>query len=189
MVFESSHCYIVHCPDFPTPNLFNSPDSFDPTLFSWRSTTQRRNQNICQFDLFCILSLSPSKHISLKTKQHLSLRLWLWFCMVLSPREMRHDVHLEQLALLGLITLMEVYPVVLWVFLVTFKIKKWFPLSEFGYLTSWAFGKYTIWGVPEAWRQCFSSSMNSGKIGADGWTDRGSIRGPRGPKTRPNWAR
>ena len=57
MVFESSDCYIVHCPDFPTPNLFNSPDSFDPTLLSWRSTTQRRNQNICQLDFFCILSL------------------------------------------------------------------------------------------------------------------------------------
>ena len=31
--------------------------------------------------------------------------------------------------------------------------------------------------------------MNSGKIvagGRDGWTDRGSIRGPRGPKK--NWA-
>ena len=39
-----------------------------------------------------------------------------------------------------------------------------------------------VWGVPEVWRQCYSSSMNSGKIGADGWTDRGSIRGPRGPK-------
>ena len=48
-----------------------------------------------------------------------------------------------------------------------------------------------IWGVPEAWRQCFSSSMNSGKIVAggrtggrtDGWTGiEGSIRGPRGPK-------
>ena len=25
--------------------------------------------------------------------------------------------------------------------------------------------------VPEAWRQCFISSMNSGKIVADGWTD------------------
>ena len=34
------------------------------------------------------------------------------------------DVHLEQLALLGLITLMEVYPVVLWLFFITFKIKK-----------------------------------------------------------------
>ena len=30
----------------------------------------------------------------------------------------------------------------------------------------------------------YSSSMNSGKIVADGWTDRGSIRGPRGPKKR-----
>ena len=124
MVFESSHCYIVHRPDFPTPNLFNSPDSFDPTLLSWRSTTQRRNQNICQFDLFCILSLSPSKHISLKTKQHLSLRLWLWFCIVLSPRVMRHDVHLEQLALLGLTTLLEVYSVVLWLFFITFENKE-----------------------------------------------------------------
>ena len=26
--------------------------------------------------------------------------------------------------------------------------------------------KYTVWGVPEAWGQCYSSSMNSGKIGA-----------------------
>ena len=120
MVFESSHCYIVHRPDFPTPNLFNSPDSFDPTLLSWRSTTQRRNQNICQFGLFCILSLNPSKYFSLKTKQHLSLRLWLWFCMVLSSREMWHDVHLEQLALLGLTTLLEVYSVVLWFFFITF---------------------------------------------------------------------
>ena len=39
------------------------------------------------------------------------------------------DVHLEQLALLGLITLMEVYPVVLWLFFITFKIKKWFPVN------------------------------------------------------------
>ena len=63
MVFESSDCYIVHCPDFPTPNLFNSPDSFDHTLLSWRSTTQMRNQNICQFDLFCILSLTVPQNI------------------------------------------------------------------------------------------------------------------------------
>ena len=42
--------------------------------------------------------------------------------------------------------------------------------SEFGALTSLAFRKYTVWGVPEAWRQCYSSSMNSGKIvaGRDG---------------------
>ena len=43
-----------------------------------------------------------------------------------------------------------------------------------------------VWGVPEVWRQFYSSSMNSGKIVADGWTDgwtgRGFIRGPRGPK-------
>ena len=33
-----------------------------------------------------------------------------------------------------------------------------------------SFQKYTVWGVPEAWRQCYSSSMNSGKIvvGRDG---------------------
>ena len=30
---------------------------------SWRSTTQRRNQNICQFDLFCILSLPIPQNI------------------------------------------------------------------------------------------------------------------------------
>ena len=45
-----------------------------------------------------------------------------------------------------------------------------------------------VLGVPEAWRQCYSSSMNSGKIVGDG-TGRvdgqkmeGSTRGPRGPK-------
>ena len=57
--------------------------------------------------------------------------------------------------------------------------------SEFGQLTSWAFRKCMVWGVPEVWRQCYSSSMNSGKIVAGGrvdGTDRGSIRGPRGPK-------
>ena len=42
--------------------------------------------------------------------------------------------------------------------------------------------------VPEAWGQCYSSSMNSGKIVAYGWTGgrdgkiEGSTRGPRGPK-------
>ena len=59
-------------------------------------------------------------------------------------------------------------------------------LSEFGKLTSLAFRKCMVWGVPEARRQCFSSSMNSGKNGAggrtDGQTDEGSIRGPRGPQ-------
>ena len=42
-----------------------------------------------------------------------------------------------------------------------------------------------VWGVPEVWRQCYSLSMNSGKIGADGWTGgeiEGSTRGPRGPE-------
>ena len=42
-----------------------------------------------------------------------------------------------------------------------------------------------VWGVPEVWWQCYSLSMNSGKIVADG-TGRveieGSTRGPRGPK-------
>ena len=47
--------------------------------------------------------------------------------MVLSPREMRHDVHLEQLALLGLTTLLEVYSVVLWLFFVTFDNKEMIP--------------------------------------------------------------
>ena len=47
-----------------------------------------------------------------------------------------------------------------------------------------------VWGVPEVWRQFYSSSMNSGKIVAggrtDGWTGiEGSIRGPRGPKKIP----
>ena len=42
--------------------------------------------------------------------------------------------------------------------------------SKFGWLTSWAFRKYTIWGVPEAWRQYFRSSVNSGKISAGGRT-------------------
>ena len=27
-----------------------------------------------------------------------------------------------------------------------------------------SFQKYKVWGVPEAWQQCYSSSMNSGKI-------------------------
>ena len=49
------------------------------------------------------------------------------------------------------------------------------------------FQKCLVWGVHEAWRQCFSSSMNSGEIGAEGWKDgrtgiKGSIRVPRGPK-------
>ena len=46
----------------------------------------------------------------------------------------------------------------------------------------------TDWGEPEAWRHCNSSSMNSGKVVADGWTGgeiKGSTRGPCGPK---NWA-
>ena len=44
-----------------------------------------------------------------------------------------------------------------------------------------------VLGGPEVWRQCYSLSMNSGKIvagGRDGWTGEidGSTRGPRGPK-------
>ena len=31
---------------------------------------------------------------------------------------------------------------------------------------------YIVWGVPEAWRQCFSSPMNSRKLLRDGWTGR-----------------
>ena len=44
--------------------------------------------------------------------------------------------------------------------------------SKFGEPTSSAFRKYAVWGVPEAWRQCYSSSMNSGKIVVDRWTGR-----------------
>ena len=47
--------------------------------------------------------------------------------MVLSSREMRHDVHLEQLALLGLTTLLEVHSVVLWFFFITFENKEMIP--------------------------------------------------------------